>query len=82
MNALALKVKLNDIKNNMDISRIPYPTPRIYEKLERYNKAYQELLEVFLDNRQLFPKTVMRNVIKKSTHNKRKLISTISIKNN
>ena len=43
-NQLALRVKLNDMKNNMDISRIPSPTPKDYERLERYKEEYKTLL--------------------------------------
>ena len=45
-NQLALKVKLNDMRNNMDISRIPSPTPKDYERLERYNSEYKVLLDM------------------------------------
>ena len=45
-NQLALKVKLNDMSNNMDISRIPSPTPKDYERLERYKTEYKALLDM------------------------------------
>ena len=45
-NQLALKVKLNDMRNNMDISRIPSPTPIDYERLERYKSEYKVLLDM------------------------------------
>ena len=45
-NQLALKVKLNDMSNNMDISRIPSPTPKDYERLERYKTEYEALLDM------------------------------------
>ena len=45
-NELALNVKLNDMKNNMDISRIPSPTPQDYERLERYKTEYKTLLDM------------------------------------
>ena len=45
-NQLALKVKLNDMRNNMDISRIPSPTPKDYERLERYKSEYKVLLDM------------------------------------
>lgn len=48
-NHLALKVKLNDLRNNMDISRIPKPTEKDYARLERYKQEYETLIEV-LDN--------------------------------
>lgn len=43
-NRLAMKVKLNDLKSNMDISRIPNPTARDFKRLERYQKEYSQLL--------------------------------------
>lgn len=45
-NRLAIKVKLNDLKNNMDISRIPTPTTKDEERIHRYNKEYQYLQEL------------------------------------
>lgn len=45
-NRLAIKVKLNDLKNNMDISRIPTPTTKDEERILRYNKEYQYLQEL------------------------------------
>lgn len=45
-NQLALKVKLNDMSNNMDISRIPSPTPKDYERLVRYKSEYKALLDM------------------------------------
>lgn len=45
-NRLAIKVKLNDLKNNMDISRIPSPTTKDEERILRYNKEYQYLQEL------------------------------------
>lgn len=44
-NFLALKVKLNDLRNNMDITRIPEPTEKDYTRLERYKKEYDILME-------------------------------------
>lgn len=43
-NPLALRVKLKDMENNMDISRIPSPTPEDYERRERYKAEYSTLL--------------------------------------
>lgn len=45
-NRLAIKVKLNDLKNNMDISRITSPTAKDKERILRYNKEYQYLQEL------------------------------------
>ena len=44
-NKLALKVKLNDLRNNMDISRIPEPTEKDMERLERYKREYECLMD-------------------------------------
>lgn len=38
-NPLATKVKLGDLAHNSDISRIPNPTQRDFERLEKYAKA-------------------------------------------
>lgn len=43
-NMLALKVKLNDLRNNMDLSRIPVPKPEDYARVERYKSEYSSLL--------------------------------------
>lgn len=48
-NFLALKVRLNDLSNNLDITRIPEPTEKDYARLERYKKEYETLIEA-LDN--------------------------------
>ena len=42
---VATRVKLADLKDNMDISRISSPIPADYERLERYKKA-KEVLKV------------------------------------
>lgn len=42
-NALATKVKLHDLTHNMDLSRIPNPTQKDYERVERYKKEYDYL---------------------------------------
>lgn len=44
-NFLALKVKLNDLRNNLDITRIPEPTEKDYACIERYKKEYDILME-------------------------------------
>lgn len=49
-NFLALKVKLNDLRNNLDITRIPEPTEKDYARIERYKKEYDILIEA-LNNR-------------------------------
>lgn len=43
--AEALSVKLADLKNNMDMSRIKNPTVKDYERIEkRYEPAYEKIL--------------------------------------
>lgn len=44
-NFLALKVKLHDLENNMDISRIADPTKKDYARIERYKKEHDILME-------------------------------------
>ena len=44
---LAIKIKLNDLRHNMDISRLPNPTEKDYIRLERYQKEYEALMEMF-----------------------------------
>ena len=48
-NILALHVKLNDMGNNMDISRIANPTAVDYARLERYKKEYEILTQMLRD---------------------------------
>ena len=42
-NALATKVKLHDLTHNMDLSRIPNPAKKDYERIERYKQEYAYL---------------------------------------
>ena len=42
-NRLAIKVKLNDLRDNMDITRLVHITENDTERLNKYLKAYQEL---------------------------------------
>ena len=42
-NALAKAVKLHDLTHNMDLSRIPNPTQKDYERVERYKSEYDYL---------------------------------------
>lgn len=46
---LPLRVKLNDLRNNLDISRIPQPTTKDLERNERYKVEYGELLNAFYE---------------------------------
>ncbi len=45
-NELAIKVKLSDLRHNMDLSRIPSPTEKDYARLERYKSEYMTLIEM------------------------------------
>lgn len=49
-NKLALRVKLNDLRSNMDLSRIPQPTAKDLQRLERYKAEYAELMECFCES--------------------------------
>ena len=40
---VARAVKLADLRDNMDLGRIPHPGPRDHERLKRYRKALKEL---------------------------------------
>ena len=42
-NELARKVKIADLQHNMDLSRIPNPSKRDFERLEKYKKALMYL---------------------------------------
>lgn len=35
----------NDLRNNMDMTRIPHPTEKDRTRLARYKKEYQTLIE-------------------------------------
>lgn len=41
---LALSVKLHDLENNMDLSRIPHPTEKDHARIARYKNEYQTLM--------------------------------------
>lgn len=42
-NERAVRVKLADLKHNMDLSRMPNPTEKDYKRLEKYKRAVEEL---------------------------------------
>lgn len=44
-NSLALRVKLHDLENNLDLSRIPNPTEKDYARIKRYQNEHQQLSE-------------------------------------
>ena len=43
----ALKVKMNDLRHNMDLFRIPNPTDKDLTRVERYKKEYEKILQMF-----------------------------------
>lgn len=43
LNPIAIKVKLADLEDNMDISRIPNPCKKDYNRLKKYKKAKDKL---------------------------------------
>lgn len=43
-NEIAIRVKLSDLRNNMDLSRIGNPTEKDFKRRERYEREYEELL--------------------------------------
>lgn len=43
-NSIARNVKIADIEDNMDLSRIPDPAEKDYARVERYRRALKELL--------------------------------------
>ena len=45
-NPIALRVKIADIEHNSDISRIPNPTEKDLNRLEKYKIRLRELREV------------------------------------
>lgn len=44
INPLAIKVKLNDLRDNMDIRRMPEVLESDLKRLNKYLKAYNELI--------------------------------------
>ncbi|MGI6257725.1 MAG: HD domain-containing protein [Anaerovoracaceae bacterium] len=44
-NPLAKKVKLQDLKHNCDVTRIPRPTKKDFDRIKKYERAIAILLE-------------------------------------
>ena len=44
-NKVACYVKLSDLRDNMDLSRIPNPTQKDHQRVEKYRKAVGRILE-------------------------------------
>ncbi|MCK4412780.1 MAG: HD domain-containing protein [Candidatus Eisenbacteria sp.] len=42
-NPIGRRVKIADLEDNMDLSRIPNPTARDQERLKKYERAYRQL---------------------------------------
>lgn len=42
-NRLVLRVKMHDLENNMDLTRIPQPTTKDFARVERYRREYEFL---------------------------------------
>ncbi len=42
-NPLARAVKMADLRHNLDLTRIPCPTPRDYKRMEKYQRALRFL---------------------------------------
>lgn len=49
-NKIACKVKLADLSDNMDLSRIPNPTQDDYLRIEKYRKAADRIFEALDSN--------------------------------
>lgn len=45
-NPLAKKVKLQDLKHNSDVTRIPRPTKKDFDRIKKYERAIAILMEV------------------------------------
>ena len=45
-NPIAIAVKLNDLRDNMDITRLPEITDKDIARLRKYNRAYSELSDL------------------------------------
>ncbi len=45
-NKTAIKVKLNDLQDNMNITRLPFLMEKDINRLNKYLKAYKELKEI------------------------------------
>ena len=52
-NHIAIKVKINDLTDNMDIRRLPEITDKDIVRLKKYHKAYKELVAFSMDGRKM-----------------------------
>lgn len=51
-NKMACRIKLADLSDNMDLSRIENPTEKDYKRIEKYRRAEREILEVLQEKKQ------------------------------
>jgi hypothetical protein len=45
LNPLAAKVKMADLTHNMDLTRLPEPTEKDFQRIKKYESTYKKLLE-------------------------------------
>ncbi len=50
-NAIALKVKIADMTDNMDMSRIPHPTDKDWQRLAKYQRILPQLINASFEGR-------------------------------
>lgn len=53
LNKLSRIVKLHDLEDNMDISRIPEPTAKDFSRLKRYKKARKLLIDFIVEEERM-----------------------------
>ena len=46
---LAINVKLNDLRHNMGISRLPHPSEKDLERVKRYEEEYESLRQMLVE---------------------------------
>ena len=52
-NPIAVAVKLNDLRDNMDVTRLPALTEKDMERLKKYHRSYSELSKLQTDHRKI-----------------------------
>ena len=45
-NPLAIRVKINDLEDNLDVRRLPEITEKDLKRMNKYLKAYRELIQL------------------------------------
>ena len=56
-NYLAIKVKLADLTDNMNLERITTPTQKDYERQDRYNAEYRRLFDALIEMERSIPES-------------------------